>query len=95
MKYAHPKPLIYSLTPSELETALTEVNYPRFRTKQIFEGLYKQRISSWSELTTLPGMTASTVIYHQALAKTPPLRPLEFIEQIIDTAQNRHVVLRS
>jgi D-alanine--D-alanine ligase len=40
------------------------------------------------EANTLPGMTASTVIYHQALAETPPMRPLEFIERIIDTALN-------
>jgi D-alanine-D-alanine ligase-like ATP-grasp enzyme len=47
------------------------------------------------EANTLPGMTASTVIYHQALAETPPLRPLEFIERIIDTAQSRHALQRS
>ena len=36
------------------------------------------------EANTLPGMTASTVIYHQALAETPSMKPLEFIEKIIE-----------
>ena len=35
------------------------------------------------EVNTLPGLTPSTVIYHQALAENPPLFPLEFLEQII------------
>ena len=36
------------------------------------------------EANSLPGMTASTVIYHQALAENPPLTPIEFIEKIIN-----------
>lgn len=35
------------------------------------------------EANSLPGMTPSTVIYHQALAENPPLEPLGFIERII------------
>ncbi|MFA4994949.1 MAG: hypothetical protein WC521_06565 [Bdellovibrionales bacterium] len=36
------------------------------------------------EANSLPGMTPSTVIYHQALTEEPPLLPLEFIEKILD-----------
>lgn len=35
------------------------------------------------EVNTLPGLTPSTVIFHQALAENPPLYPKEFLEQII------------
>ncbi len=35
------------------------------------------------EVNTLPGMTASTVLFHQGLAETPPVPPLELIELII------------
>ena len=35
------------------------------------------------EINTLPGLTPSTVIYHQALAENPPIFPREFLEKII------------
>jgi len=35
------------------------------------------------EINTLPGLTPSTVIYHQALAENPPMFPREFLEKII------------
>lgn len=38
------------------------------------------------EANTLPGLTPSTVIYHQALAEDPPLSPKAFLERIIDSA---------
>lgn len=36
------------------------------------------------EANTLPALTPSTVLYHQALAENPPLTPQAFIEKIID-----------
>lgn len=36
------------------------------------------------EANTTPGLTPSTVIYHQALAEKPPIYPREFLEKIID-----------
>jgi D-alanine--D-alanine ligase len=36
------------------------------------------------EVNTLPGLTPSTVIYHQALAEVPQVFPTEFLERIID-----------
>ncbi|HEY4514201.1 MAG TPA: hypothetical protein VJH69_02655 [Candidatus Paceibacterota bacterium] len=35
------------------------------------------------EINTLPGLTPSTVLYHQALAETPPILPRELLEKII------------
>lgn len=35
------------------------------------------------EANSLPGLTASTVIYHQALAETPPLQPTSFLDTLI------------
>lgn len=40
------------------------------------------------EANSLPGLTASTVIFHQALAEDPPMRPLAFLEAIIDNKRN-------
>ena len=34
------------------------------------------------EANTTPGLTPSTVIYHQALAEKPPMYPMEFLERI-------------
>ena len=42
------------------------------------------------EANTLPGLTPSTVIYHQALAETPPLSPHSFLEHLIDSAWAEH-----
>lgn len=35
------------------------------------------------EVNTLPALTPSTVIFHQALAEPKPIYPLEFLERII------------
>ncbi len=36
------------------------------------------------EVNTLPGLTPSTVLYHQALAETPPVYPRELLEKLIE-----------
>lgn len=36
------------------------------------------------EVNSLPALTPSTVIYHQALAETPPIAPLTFLETIVE-----------
>jgi len=40
------------------------------------------------EANSLPGLTPSTVIYHQALAENPPLYPREFLELLIKLKSN-------
>ena len=39
------------------------------------------------EANTVPGLTPSTVIYHQALAEAPPYYPREFLESILGFVQ--------
>ena len=39
------------------------------------------------EVNTLPGLTPSTVIYHQALAENPKIFPLQLLEKIIKNAE--------
>lgn len=41
------------------------------------------------EANTLPGLTPSTVIYHQALSEKKSMDPLKFIEKIIEVGKNR------
>lgn len=38
------------------------------------------------EINTLPGLTPSTVIFHQALAENKPLFPIAFLEKIIENS---------
>jgi len=39
------------------------------------------------EINTLPGLTPSTVIYHQGLAEKPQIFPLQLLEKIIKNAK--------
>ncbi len=41
------------------------------------------------EINTLPGLTPSTVLYHQALAEKPPIFPRELLEMIIENKETR------
>ncbi len=45
----------YSLLPNEWSEVCKSLGLPAFRAKQILQGLYKDRISTWEALTTLPG----------------------------------------
>jgi D-alanine--D-alanine ligase len=47
------------------------------------------------EANTLPALTASTVLYHQALAEEPPMNPLMFLEQVIEAAWEKHTAQAS
>jgi D-alanine--D-alanine ligase len=38
------------------------------------------------EVNSIPGLTPSTVTYHQALAEIPPLNPCQFLETIVDNS---------
>ncbi|PWU06882.1 MAG: hypothetical protein C5B43_01090, partial [Verrucomicrobia bacterium] len=42
------------------------------------------------EANTLPAMTPSTVIYHQALAETPPMAPTSFLENLVNNKLNSY-----
>ncbi|CAI5484549.1 unnamed protein product [Closterium sp. Yama58-4] len=42
------------------------------------------------EANTVPGMTPSTVLMHQALAESPPIRPRDFFAMAVEHAIERH-----
>ncbi len=42
------------------------------------------------EANTLPGLTPSTVLYHQGLAEQPSLNPLQLLEKIITIGKGRY-----
>lgn len=54
MRFRPSKPEIYGLTPEELTTALQAAGHPAFRCRQIFEWLYKKRVTSFAAMTNLP-----------------------------------------
>jgi len=41
------------------------------------------------EANSLPGLTASTVIFHQALAENPPMIPREFLSKLVELGLER------
>ncbi|MGE3622865.1 MAG: hypothetical protein AB7H77_03175 [Bdellovibrionales bacterium] len=41
------------------------------------------------EANTLPGLTASTVIFHQALEEQPPMHPRRFLEKLVELGSDR------
>ena len=41
------------------------------------------------EANTVPGMTPSTVLFHQALAENPPIFPRDFFRSIVELARTR------
>jgi len=47
------------------------------------------------EANTLPGLTPSTVIYHQGLAEQPPLGPIAFLENLINMKTTNVVTLKA
>ena len=58
----------YALLPEDWANLCKEAGWPAFRAKQILQGLYRDRIGAWPELTTLPGAI------RDALAERVPLR---------------------
>lgn len=65
----------YGLLPADWTRVCKEAGLPAFRAKQILQGLYKDRISDWSELTTLPGSVRGI------FAENYPLTTLRTVDQ--------------
>lgn len=42
------------------------------------------------EANTVPGMTPSTVLFHQALAEDQPVDPRAFFRRVVQLAADRH-----
>jgi D-alanine--D-alanine ligase len=66
--------------------ALGIQNYARL---DIFFNYHSEKVIL-IEANTLPGLTPSTVIYHQGLAENPPLNPTALLEKIIASKLNSH-----
>ncbi|KAL6138970.1 hypothetical protein ACLB2K_064248 [Fragaria x ananassa] len=45
------------------------------------------------EVNTVPGMTPSTVLIHQALAEEPPMYPHQFFRTLLDLASERTIYI--
>jgi D-alanine-D-alanine ligase-like ATP-grasp enzyme len=45
------------------------------------------------EINTLPGLTPSTVFFHQGLAEDPPLFPRQLLEKLIENKSNDKICL--
>lgn len=61
----------YALLPDDWAKTCKALGLPAFRAKQILQGLYKDRIGDWQELTTLPGSV------REQLAQEAPLTQLK------------------
>ncbi|MFC1754761.1 hypothetical protein ACFL96_15425 [Thermoproteota archaeon] len=65
----------------KISKALGILNYARL---DVFFNI-KTNKTLLIEANTLPGLTGSTVIFHQALAESTPMNPREFLEKIIES----------
>ncbi len=54
------KPLIYDLSWTELENWLSAQGEPKFRTQQIWVGLYQNLIADFENSQLYPGLCAQT-----------------------------------
>ena len=64
----------YALLPDDWKAFCKEVALPAFRAKQILQGLYKDRIADWAELTTLPGDVRARLAQEAPLASLKEIR---------------------
>lgn len=80
-------PAIVEKAKRSLEKVATAMGLGNYARCDLFVNIDDGRIIV-IEANTLPGLTASTVIFHQALAENPPLYPLAFLERLITTASD-------
>ncbi len=75
----------FDLAISDLEAYLDSLSQPRFRVKQIWEGVYRNLVSTWQDFTNLPGEL------REKLAADYSLKNFELIERIsaIDGASTK------
>ncbi len=67
------KPLIYSLSPAELEAACTELGQPRFRAAQLWRWLYVRRVTDWDAMRNIPASLRSALAESFLLPASAPL----------------------
>lgn len=69
-----------------VETAARELGIRGYARLDIFGGRVKGTVTV-IEANTLPALTPSTVLYHQGIAASPSVMPLELLEEIIGGAR--------
>lgn len=72
-----------SLIRSKIEKAARALGIEGYARLDIFFNV-KSNQTMVIEANSLPGLTASTVIFHQALAENPSIYPRQFLEKIIE-----------
>jgi 23S rRNA (adenine2503-C2)-methyltransferase len=65
------KTILKGLTISQLEDFITNLGEPKFRAKQLFQGIYRDRLSSFEEFTTL---SKSLIAKLNEVAELPSLK---------------------
>ena len=71
---------------SAIEIVSKELGLKNYARIDIFANIKTEQIII-IEANTLPALTPSTVIFHQALAEEEPLTPREFIELLIENSK--------
>lgn len=74
---------------SKIERAAETLGIEGYARLDIFFNVRDNR-TMLIEANSLPGLTASTVIFHQALAETSPMPPRAFLERLIACGLTRH-----
>ncbi len=67
------KPLIYTLSLSELEAVCAGLDQPRFRAAQVWRWLYVQRVADWEAMRNVPGTLRAALADRFALPAAEPL----------------------
>lgn len=76
------KPKVLKRIKESIETAARRVGICGYSRIDIFANIYTGDVRI-IEFNTLPGLTPSTVFYHQALAENPPIFPKELLEKLV------------
>jgi D-alanine--D-alanine ligase len=80
-----------ALIKSKIEKASAALGIEGYARLDIFFNLQTDQ-TLVIEANSLPGLTASTVIFHQALAETPPRPPAEFLAKLVELGWGRSSV---
>ena len=70
------KPLIYDLSWTELENWLSAQGEPKFRTQQIWVGLYQNLIADFGEFTTLPRTLRNKLVASFDIFAVTPIKTI-------------------
>lgn len=67
---------IYDLTLPQLEERLTALGQPAYRAKQLFDWVYRKRVTSYDAMTNLPASLRATLAENLPMTAMRPIREL-------------------